>query len=156
MVETIEGFQGEYRFLSNFYVGSQTIHVGIFRFLTSEHLYQALKTNITGEVLDIEACPTPGEAKRMGKTLTLREDWDQVKDRAMEICVWRKFTGDPVLLEKLLDTGNALLIESNTWHDNYWGKCTCNHCQGLVKHNKLGQQLMLVRDLVREKTAIDI
>ena len=152
---TINEFQGDYRFLSNFYIGNPLKVLGM-TFQTSEHMYQALKTTDPVEVRSILACQTPGEAKRLGKDLTLRPDWDQVKDRAMELCVGYKFAANPDLLFKLLDTGSTFLVEGNHWHDNYWGACFCDRCKGVDQHNKLGYTLMRYRDSMNRWTAIDI
>jgi ribA/ribD-fused uncharacterized protein len=125
-------------------------------FQTSEHLYQALKTTDPSEVRAVISCQTPGESKRLGATLTLRPDWDSVKDRAMEICVAHKFAANPDLLEKLLDTGSTYLLEGNTWHDNYWGGCQCDNCTFVDWHNKLGYTLMRYRDTMSRWMKIDI
>lgn len=151
----IREFQREYRFLSNFYVG-RPLRVNGMTFQTSEHLYQALKTLDPVEVKEVMACPTPGEAKRLGKSLTLREDWDNIKDRAMELCVAHKFSANPDLLEQLLNTGNAYLLEGNSWHDNYWGVCTCDRCETVEGHNKLGYTLMRYRDTMNSWMKLDI
>ena len=45
-------------------------------------------------------------------------------------------------------TGDAELIEGNTWHDNYWGVCSCSKCNGRGK-NRLGKLLMKVREELR-------
>ena len=152
---TISEFQGQYRFLSNFYVG-EPLYANGMRFQTSEHLYQAFKSTIREEVLQVLNAPTPGAAKRMGANLTLRDDWDKIKDRAMEICIGLKFTANPDLTRQLLATGNEFLVEGNSWHDNYWGACVCQKCQGLDQHNKLGYTLMRYRDSVRRWNEIDI
>ena len=55
----------------------------------------------------------------------------------------------PELRQKLLDTGDAYLIEGTTWHDNYWGICTCDRCGGRGQ-NKLGQLLMEIRKEIRD------
>ena len=51
-----------------------------------------------------------------------------------------KFTQNPDLAKKLLATGDALLIEGNTWNDRYWGVCRGKG------ENRLGILLMLVRE----------
>ena len=64
----------------------------------------------------------PAEAKKRGKNLTLRPDWDKVKISLMyEICMC-KFMQNPKLRDALLATGNSLLVEGNTWGDYFWGK----------------------------------
>jgi predicted NAD-dependent protein-ADP-ribosyltransferase YbiA (DUF1768 family) len=50
----------------------------------------------------------------------------------------QKFS-DPVLKEKLLATGGAVLVEGNTWGDTFWGVYKRN---GM---NHLGRLLMKVR-----------
>lgn len=51
-----------------------------------------------------------------------------------------KFTYNPNLKQMLLDTGDAELVEGNTWNDKYWGVC-----KG-VGQNKLGKILMMLRE----------
>ena len=50
------------------------------------------------------------------------------------------------LREKLKATGDATLIEGNHWHDNRWGKCTCDKCQNKEGQNWLGKILMEIRE----------
>lgn len=127
----IDRFRGEYDFLSNFYVERDGV--------TTEHLFQSFKT-LDKEAQDlIMKAPTPGQAKRLGRQVPLRSDWEEVKDDVMLMLVRDKFE-DPELAEKLLATGEAELIEGNTWGDTYWGVC---RGRGL---NKLGRILMQVRD----------
>lgn len=48
---------------------------------------------------------------------------------------------------KLLATGDAdaEIIEWNTWHDQFWGKCSCDECGGCGE-NYLGLELMVIRE----------
>jgi len=86
---------------------------------------------------------TAGQSKRAGRKLSLRHDWDEVKDQVMyEVCM-SKFTKHPDLKEKLLSTGDAYLEETNHWGDTYWGVC-----EG-VGTNKLGQTLMKIRKEIK-------
>ena len=58
---------------------------------------------------------TPSEAKKLGRTVPIRKDWEQVKEKIMyEICL-AKFTQNPELKQLLLETGDSILIEGNTW-----------------------------------------
>src|SRR6266568_5643057 len=118
-MNTIDKFQGRYRFLSNFWITPIVFGVDIYK--SVEHAYQAAKTNILSERELIQNARTPGEAKRMGKTVTLRPDWEHVKTKVMHDLVLQKFSGDP-LRAQLLATDNAELIEGNTWHDNFLGR----------------------------------
>ena len=73
----------------------------------------------------------------------LRNDWEKVKDEIMyNICLC-KFTQNEELKQKLLNTGNAELIEGYTWNDTYWGIC-----RGRGK-NHLGKILMQIREELR-------
>ena len=58
----------------------------------------------------------------------------------MQEIVQAKFEQNPVLAKWLLNTGDAKLIEGNTWNDRYWGVCAG------IGQNKLGKILMKVRD----------
>lgn len=151
----IKEFQGEYRFLSNFWESPIPVS-GVGTFASAEHLYQAFKTTLPSEMVQVMTAPTPGAAKRVGKLITLRSDWDEVKDRAMEITVFRKFYSNPELMQKLWDTVGSTLIEGNHWHDNYWGSCSCPQCEDKPKLNQLGLILMDLRDETYCRAAIDI
>ena len=57
---------------------------------------------------------SPGEAKRRGRTLTLRPEWDEtIRFDAMRAVVAAKFAVEPAR-SRLLDTGDALLIEGTS------------------------------------------
>ena len=59
----------------------------------------------------------------------------------MEEIVRDKFFRHKDLAEKLLETGDAELVEGNTWKDIYWGvDLKSNYGQ-----NKLGKILMKIR-----------
>ena len=60
-------------------------------------------------------------AKREEKKVQLRADWETVKNGVMEEVVRAKFSQNPDLLQKLLDTGDLELTEGNGWHDTYRG-----------------------------------
>ncbi|MBI5762056.1 MAG: NADAR family protein [Planctomycetes bacterium] len=137
----ITEFQGELRFLSNFWL-APVVHEGI-AYPSAEHAYQAAKTLDMAERRRIAAIRDPAEAKREGRKLTLRPDWETAKFTVMEHCVRDKFTRNADLTAKLLATGNAELIEGNTWGDRVWG---VYQGQG---ENRLGKILMKVRAEIR-------
>ena len=60
----INSFEGEYRFLSNFY--ERPFWVGNRRWASAEHAYQAAKSLLPADWDAILSCRTPGQAKRMG------------------------------------------------------------------------------------------
>jgi ribA/ribD-fused uncharacterized protein len=133
----IGSFQGDYRFLSNFWPA--TVEYEGIVYPTAEHAYQATKTLDMAERRRIAALPTPAQAKRAGEALKQRTDWPQIKYDVMLQCVRYKFTHHPELAAKLLATGDAYLEEGNTWNDHIWGVC-----DGWGT-NWLGKVLMSVR-----------
>ena len=135
-------FEDEYAFLSNFYPSPFT-HDGI-EYPTNEHFFQAMKTTDLELRKAIAAAKTPGVAKRMGRTVKLRSDWERVKLHYMELGLKLKFQ-NPELRAKLIATGDEELIEGNWWHDNTWGNCYCTECARTPGRNLLGMLLMDLR-----------
>lgn len=131
----IDSFSDEYDFLSNFYPCNITYN-GL-TYLSTEAAFQAQKS-IDEKVRKEFTTLNPSQAKKQGRKVILRKDWEQIKDLVMyEICKI-KFS-IPELKEKLLSIHDAELIEGNTWNDRYWGVCN-----GFGK-NQLGKILMQIR-----------
>ena len=145
----IERFEGKYEFLSNFYP-SEIEYEGVV-YPTVEHAFQAAKTLDINEREEIAKLATPSLAKKAGRSVKLRSDWENVKDEVMLACLRTKFS-IPELREKLVATGDEWLIEGNTWHDNYWGDCSCPKCAGIKGKNTLGYLLCVVRREILEET----
>lgn len=137
----IDSFSREYFFLSNFYK-VEIEYEGII-YPTLEHAYQAAKTLDLKERRLIAALSYPGQAKRVGRALKLREDWSWARYVIMEELVRHKFSNHPTLRARLLNTGDAELVEGNTWGDTHWGMC-----KGKGR-NELGKILMKVRENFR-------
>ena len=148
----INCFDGKWAFLSNFY-WNEIEHEGI-KYPTNEHFFQAMKTLDREERLQIAQSLTPGWAKRMGRQVALRPDWEDVKEDIMLEGLCLKFA-DEQLADWLLETGNAVLVEGTTWHDNEWGDCSCPKCRNIVGKNKLGKLLMQVRDMIKKERGLD-
>lgn len=143
----INEFRGEYGFLSNMYKTQVMYRDTIFS--SAEHAYVAAKNfKYKDKVLEISR---PGEVKRFGRTFPCRPDWDDIKFDTMAEIVKDKFNRNKSLSSLLLKTGNAVLIEGNWWHDNYWGNCFCEKCKNIPGKNNLGVILMNVRDELRER-----
>ena len=145
-------FDGQYAFLSNFYP-SPFVHDGI-AYPTNEHFFQAMKTLDIDERKKIAAAETPGLAKRMGRKVQLRSDWEKIKVDVMRTGLMLKFT-DAALAEKLLATGDEELVEGNWWHDNTWGNCHCPQCSRIGGRNLLGMLLMELRKELQYGTSSD-
>ena len=134
----IQGFSGDYRFLSNFWM-TDILDGGIL-YRSSEHFYMSHKT-FDEEIRDaILAAPTGAAAKKIGRAAPLRADWEEIKLDVMLRALCLKFTQSSHLAFKLLLTENSYLEETNTWYDTTWGVCN-----GVGK-NQLGILLMLVRN----------
>lgn len=132
--DKIEKFDGEYAFLSNFF--SAPFSYCGFKFHNSEAAFQASKC--PSRMFDFVTL-NPSQAKRLGRKVELRPDWEDVKESVMyEVCL-AKFTQNPDLAILLMDTGDAELIEGNTWGDRVWGVCDG------AGENKLGKILMRIR-----------
>lgn len=142
----INVFEGEFAFLSNFY--PSPIKKDGIEYPTVEHFFQAMKTTNLEERKAIARARTPGVAKRMGRQVHLRPEWEDIKVDVMRQGLNLKFS-DLNLRMHLLNTGSAPLIEGNVWHDNTWGDCTCSRCTDIQGHNILGKLLMDLRERVR-------
>jgi predicted NAD-dependent protein-ADP-ribosyltransferase YbiA (DUF1768 family) len=74
----INQFKGKYAFLSNFYTCPVEYKGKMYP--SSEHAYQAMKSEAEWEQEEIRALSTPRAARKAGRqALYLREDWDEVK-----------------------------------------------------------------------------
>lgn len=136
----IKEFRGKYYFLSNFSESKITIN-GI-TFLNGEAAFHSFK-DLTrqAEFSNLD----PSSAKRKGRQVNLRYDWEDVKDEIMYNVVKAKFTQNEDLKNKLIATGEEYLEEGNTWNDTYWGVC-----RGKGK-NILGKILMRVREELKKQ-----
>lgn len=144
----IKEFKNQYFFLSNFY--ECPIYYNKLVFCNAEAAFQAQKVIDEKEqykFINLNA----SQARKLGKTIVLRKDWEEVKDNIMYEIVKRKFTVNKELQQKLIDTKDEELVEGNWWHDTYWG---IDSKTGIGK-NKLGKILMKVREEVKSSNAIN-
>lgn len=140
----IDNFGSDFEFLSNFY-DSPFIHQNIV-YPTNEHFYQAMKTLSKKERKRIAALASPGKAKREGKLLEIRKDWESIKINVMREGLSLKFVENSPLAEMLLATEGASLVETNHWGDKFWG---VDSKTGQGK-NWLGTLLMERRDELKQ------
>ena len=146
MVNPISSFTGEHRFLSNFWPCLVRMERTAYR--SVEHAYQASKTLDVFHRRQIWEASTPGQAKRLGRRVDLRPDWDNLRLDVMVSLLRSKFQ-DSGLRGQLGATFPCKLLEGNYWHDNFWGCCTCARCLAddtPVGANHLGRLLMQVRE----------
>jgi ribA/ribD-fused uncharacterized protein len=165
-VSVINDFRFDYRFLSNFHMKPVVLD-GIY-YPSNENAYQAYKTLNLNERQEFTKI-TPMEAKKLGKKVKLRSDWEGIKFKVMLDLNRKKFS-DGVEREGLLATGDTYLIEGNWWHDGTWGHCYgqefkddpkdyvnqfCEKCEGKLGQNLLGKILMQVRQEIVSDTVTE-
>lgn len=132
------GFCGEYAFLSNFYPCK--IKAWGLEFNSVEILFQASKCANEEDRLkfvDLSA-EESGKAKRLGRKVKLRGNWEDVKLSYMKHLLELKFKNED-LKSMLIATGDEELIEYNYWNDTFYGVCNG------VGSNHLGKLLMEIR-----------
>jgi hypothetical protein len=139
-MDPINKFQGRYRWLSNFWSCFVTLD-GV-EYPSVENAYMAAKTLDFEERKQFEGV-FPGEAKRLGRELELRDGWDAMKLDVMEKLLRQKFAHGTELAQRLIATHPAILIEGNDWGDEFWG---VNNKTG-VGENHLGKLLMKIRGM---------
>ena len=146
MTMTIDSFTGHNEFLSNFHKAPVDWDGQTWK--SAEHAFNAAKTKLPGEQVWVANANTPGEAKRRGRVVTLREDWDKHWRYVYMYDIVRAKFRNPVLEDKLIGTYDSILVEGNIWHDGVWGVCRCGKCP--PGKNCLGIILMQIRyDLIR-------
>lgn len=137
MIFAIHSFRGSYSFLSNFYTSRFTLEGTTY--LTVEHAFQAAKALDLFDQETILLAETAEDAKHLGRLVSLRPDWELVKEKLMYNFVNEKFKQNEEIKQKLFKTGNSYLEEGNMHGDTEWGVC-----KGKGK-NLLGKILMRVR-----------
>ncbi len=141
----IKEFQDEFRWLSNF--APVKIVLDGVEFPSVEHAYQSAKSD------DVEwkkFCSNPSntaqDVKRQSQSITLKENWNDIKREVMAECVNQKFNQEPYKT-KLLETGTQHIQEGNTWNDKFWGVCLKTN----KGENHLGKLIMDVRSALAKK-----
>jgi ribA/ribD-fused uncharacterized protein len=131
-------------FCSNFYRARHFIYGRWWA--TTEHSYQAQKTNVPSEYDAIHQAQKPREARDLGQKVHMRENWDMIKDIVMYECVLAKFVQNHDIRELLLASpDDQMLIEDTaSTNDCYWG-CGADG----TGRNELGKILVRVRKVLR-------
>lgn len=119
-------------------------------FLYPETFYQAMKTDKHNiKIRKHIASLSPSKAKKFWRKKEnkkyLRKDWHDVSLQVMEFIVRVKFLPGTTWYIRLLKEEGEI-VETNNWHDNFYGACICERCKNRVKHNHLGKILMNIRD----------
>lgn len=138
-------FAGELAFLSNFDQTPLRVSLLDAEVASAEHAFNALKTVDENQQHYVLEAPTPGESKLRGRRVALRPGWDVgVRVWAMQRVLTAKFAV-PALSALLADTGDLKLVETNHWHDQFWGSCFCRQHERVPGTNMLGELLMAIR-----------
>ena len=115
------------------------------KFYYTETFFVAMKT-LDIYQRDIISKMKPGEAKKFGRRLKLRSDWEDIKVKVMKFALEKKFATGTSWYKKLKQTKDEYIVETNYWHDNIWGNCICHKCQDIPGQNILGKLLMEIRE----------
>ena len=116
---------------------------------TAEHLFQAAKFEDEKTRKLIAKADGPAAAKRIGKSAKgIIPGWNSKRVGIMEQILRAKFEQNPDLMQKLVATGDAELIEGNTWGDKFWGQV---NGEG---ENNLGKILMKLREEFKSGSSV--
>lgn len=147
MTDVINDFSGKYHFLSNFYPAPFMWRGHAFRsgeqaFAFAKCFFMERGSEQTTGWQRILDARTPNEAKKLGRRLAIDvKEWDRNKVQYMREIVHAKFAiAGNAIVGDLINTGDAMLIEGNTWGDKYWGRI--KEGGRWVGLNKLGVILM--------------
>lgn len=145
-----KAFSGDLDFLSNMYNCPMIVNRVSYSCL--EAAFQSFKE--VDKIKRVKFAKMNGyQAKAYWKNNPdwVRSDWMAIRLEVMRRLLYIKFS-DLDLIMRLLSTGEMELVETNFWHDGYWGVCSCPRC-GNKGHNNLGKLLMEVRDFYRNPIA---
>ena len=139
-----EMFRGRLWPLSNMYPCSVRVAWGSFG--SAEAAFQAAKDpSVAKQFETIDGFA----AKKLGRRVSLRPDWEAVKVDIMRQVVEAKFSNPE--LNTVLTNTTGPLVEYNTHYDDFWGQVLKNG--RWVGHNHLGRLLVEQRDKnTREET----
>lgn len=132
---------------------------------SAEHAFQAIKAKTFGDeehFKKILKAKSAQSAKSFGRKVEKFDDkiWNEKKEDVMRQILRAKFSQNPEIRKKLLDTGDKILAEANP-RDNYWGIGTSS-TTSIAKNpskwkgeNKLGKLLMELREELRAEDEAD-
>lgn len=154
----VMAFSGEYRWLSNF----QECNISLeddgktWRYKSTENAYMAWKV-ISPKLRQALESMTPAAAKKMSRTEKFQQYHranygDITRIQAMLDFNRQKYSlKNPELMEKLVATESATLVEGTTWNDTFFGFCLKTG----MGHNYLGRILMTIRDELRVEARLE-
>ena len=138
-------FRGKRAFLSNYHEAQFIIDGKIYN--SVEHFFHASKADNEIEHEMVRNANTPAEAKKLGRSVHLRSDWEEEKINIMYLGLLAKFCCHLNLAIKLVETGDDTLEELNDWNDMFWGI----NIETREGQNMLGKLLMKVRTEIKQE-----
>jgi ribA/ribD-fused uncharacterized protein len=151
LAQVVDRFVGDYAFLSNFaacLVGYGDPGEEPVTYRSAGHAFQAAKTTNDAQRGRLAQIGSPLTAKQFGSRVELRRGWSEMRTGVMHDLLRRKFESEP-FRSLLLATGDAEIVEGNSWHDQLWGDCTCPEHASTPGENLLGRLIMDVRRELR-------
>lgn len=136
-MKKINKFAGDYAFLSMSY--RYPIEYKGVTFPSLEHAYHAMKSDNPADWERLSGYIRPVNVRAASRTIKMRSDWNMIRDSILLELNMIKFS-DPVLRQKLNDTGDSVLVYDNRDGDQYLGVFN------KVGDNMLGKTLMKIRD----------
>jgi ribA/ribD-fused uncharacterized protein len=140
-------FRKQYDYLGNMYI-IPVCYRGI-QFEASEIAYVYSKCANKEQAHQIAILGDPYEAKKLGKSVQLIENWNKRKVKIMHEIVYAKFSQNPMIASKLAALEGDI-VEENTWGDTFWGVCNG------TGDNYLGQILMQVRKTLKTENQVTL
>ena len=110
---------------------------------TTEHYYQAQKTEDPELQEQIRKASSARKAKQMAQNVPLRSDWEDIKFAVMLGALRAKFSQSTSLKKFLLETNDEVIVEDSPY-DYVWGCGADGSGQNL-----LGKALMEIREEFR-------
>ena len=153
-------FHSGHSTFSNFYLCPFTLNGYTYR--TTEQYYQSEKAAYFGDykkAQQILAEYRPSRCKKLAYEIKNfdKKEWQQVARQVMLRGVLAKFSQNTVAKQKLLSTGDALLVEATNF-DNFWGSGlhilddTHKDRKKWRGANTLGDVLVQVRQILKSET----
>ena len=137
--DSINMFKGAYDFLSNRYP-CHIVWEGL-EYHSAETAFQASKCKDEKERKVFAGCSTD-KAVLKGKDLVPYPGWEEAQTSIMETILQAKFEQNPVLMRKLAETGNRVLLNANNKQETFWGI----DLYSWTGENHLGRIIMNIRD----------
>lgn len=151
-------FCSEDSWLSNFFPCE--IDISGMKFQSAEHAYQYARSMRLGDpqlAAMIHRSKNAKAAKSLSSNLISNDEWDHDKIDVMRKINEEKFLQNPELCQKLVATGQTILIEATT--DGYWGAKAVINSKAIrtgtwMGANFMGKILMETRTIMRRELGI--